>query len=85
MSYMKKLIMSPAMGFRCQSCGKVMAVDMRKALGLVIFCGVLSCFAFQFFFANFFMVLAFSLVTVAVVYGKIIPLVEAKDNFKYFE
>lgn len=85
MSCIKKLIMSPAMGFKCKSCGKVLAVNMRKALLLVFLAMVFVYVIYLMFSMNIFIAFAISVVPVGIIYCKYVPLVEAEENFKRFE
>jgi len=85
MSCGKKVLMSPVMGFRCQHCSKVMAIDMKYAVVAVGLILLLVYGLYIFFPRNILAAVAVGIVLFSVLYCRIVPLVEAKENYKYFE
>lgn len=85
MSCIKKIIMSPAMGFKCRNCGKVMAVDMKQVL-LIVFVSMVFVYVVYFIFTlKILTAVTLGIILMAIVYCKFIPLIEAEQNYKNFE
>jgi len=84
MSDLKKLIKSPAIGFRCQSCGAQMGVGIKRAIPKFMIIAAIIVMAYVFTDIGISPLLLVGIVLIGFIYASM-PLNNAEEDHEYFD
>ena len=76
--------MSPAIGFRCQSCGAQMGVGIKRAIPKFLIIAAVIVMAYVFTDIGIAPLLLVGVVSGGFVYASM-PLINAKENYDYYD